>query len=164
MTFHRPTCNVDHRLKTGIFCKWFIVSVILPLSIKSKCRRWEDLSSRILAIRILSIRMHALAGLGNNPQHPKHLPKCPVLLLWCPLQSSKTNLPHTEVPLTKGHYKNVHAPLAKRVCTGTMSAVAGLGNNPRHPHQGQISWLCLPPNSALTNTIPGLRARAEFLR
>ena len=29
---------------------------------------------------------------------------------------------------------------------------------------GPISWLCLPPNSALTNTIPRLRASAEFLR
>ena len=29
--------------------------------------------------------------------------------------------------------------------------------------QGPISWLCLPPNSALTVTIPRYFASAEFL-
>ena len=31
-------------------------------------------------------------------------------------------------------------------------------------NMGPISWLCLPPNSALTIAIPRLRASAEFLR
>ena len=30
--------------------------------------------------------------------------------------------------------------------------------------QGQILWLCLPPKSALTISIPRLRASAEFMR
>ena len=49
----------------------------------------------------------------SNPRHPQQLQECPVLLLWCPLQGSNTNLHFPiEVPLTRG---NLLCPFKSKV-------------------------------------------------
>ena len=64
------------------------------------CKMKMALSSQKMKLQAYTYRNQA----QHNPRHPQQLSRCPVLLLWCPLQSSNTNM-HSprRMPLQNWH-------------------------------------------------------------